>query len=473
MLVDGKIARGIVTRDLVTGEFSSASPVDAVLLCVPAGTATCSTCRPTRRTATSPPSWRAHKRGAALREPLLHPDPPDLHPGASGELPVEAHAHERERCATTAGSGSRRRPATRAAPNEIPDVRARLLPRAQVPRASATSSRATSPRATPSRSATRACGVGRDRAGSCTSTSATPSRDGRRHDRRIGTGTSSTCTSASPARTPTRSRCASTPRPTTRWVACGWTTTWMSTIPGLFVLGEANFSDHGANRLGASALMQGLADGYFVVSLRRSASHLATAAARADVGTDGTSAFARGRGPRARASRPPRRRATAAARWTPSTASSACVMLGLLSGCRPEPRRGPRESGRDRQDPRSCGGVLGGRAVLGDEGLPSTRASSRRPAASRTSWSSPSSMVRRRAPPRGVVRRALPRGVPDRGERGPARRRELFSYVAAWEYRGDGGTPSCTASRCTSKFVKPTSGATNERATPRRSEAGH
>ncbi len=39
----------------------------------------------------------------------------------------------------------------------------------------------------------------------------------------------------------------------------------MSTIPGLYVLGEANFSDHGANRLGASALMQGLADGYFVL----------------------------------------------------------------------------------------------------------------------------------------------------------------------------------------------------------------
>lgn len=39
----------------------------------------------------------------------------------------------------------------------------------------------------------------------------------------------------------------------------------MSTIPGLFVLGEANFSDHGSNRLGASALMQGLADGYFII----------------------------------------------------------------------------------------------------------------------------------------------------------------------------------------------------------------
>jgi succinate dehydrogenase / fumarate reductase flavoprotein subunit len=39
----------------------------------------------------------------------------------------------------------------------------------------------------------------------------------------------------------------------------------MSTLPGLFVVGEANFSDHGANRLGASALMQGLADGYFIL----------------------------------------------------------------------------------------------------------------------------------------------------------------------------------------------------------------
>jgi len=39
----------------------------------------------------------------------------------------------------------------------------------------------------------------------------------------------------------------------------------MTTVPGLFSIGEANFSDHGANRLGASALMQGLADGYFVL----------------------------------------------------------------------------------------------------------------------------------------------------------------------------------------------------------------
>jgi succinate dehydrogenase / fumarate reductase, flavoprotein subunit len=50
----------------------------------------------------------------------------------------------------------------------------------------------------------------------------------------------------------------------------------MSTIPGLFVLGEANFSDHGANRLGASALMQGLADGYFIIPYTIG-SYLATA----------------------------------------------------------------------------------------------------------------------------------------------------------------------------------------------------
>ncbi len=47
----------------------------------------------------------------------------------------------------------------------------------------------------------------------------------------------------------------------------GLITTLDQTIPGCFVAGEANFSDHGANRLGASALMQGLADGYLVFTL--------------------------------------------------------------------------------------------------------------------------------------------------------------------------------------------------------------
>jgi len=59
----------------------------------------------------------------------------------------------------------------------------------------------------------------------------------------------------------------------------------MSNIPGLFVLGEANFSDHGANRLGASALMQGLADGYFVLPATIS-EYLAGQLGQAPVGTD-------------------------------------------------------------------------------------------------------------------------------------------------------------------------------------------
>src|SRR5687768_13890199 len=58
----------------------------------------------------------------------------------------------------------------------------------------------------------------------------------------------------------------------------------MSTIPGLHVMGEANFSDHGANRLGASALMQGLADGYFVIPYTIG-NYLATQSAKR-IGTD-------------------------------------------------------------------------------------------------------------------------------------------------------------------------------------------
>ena len=60
----------------------------------------------------------------------------------------------------------------------------------------------------------------------------------------------------------------------------------MSTIPGLFVLGEANFSDHGANRLGANALMQGLADGYFIIPCTL-AGYLSDAG-NSNVGTDHT-----------------------------------------------------------------------------------------------------------------------------------------------------------------------------------------
>lgn len=63
----------------------------------------------------------------------------------------------------------------------------------------------------------------------------------------------------------------------------------MTSVPGLFALGEANFSDHGANRLGASALMQGLADGYFVIPYTLG-NYLATSQPADKLGTD-TAAF--------------------------------------------------------------------------------------------------------------------------------------------------------------------------------------
>jgi succinate dehydrogenase / fumarate reductase flavoprotein subunit len=58
----------------------------------------------------------------------------------------------------------------------------------------------------------------------------------------------------------------------------------MSNLPGLFVLGEANFSDHGANRLGANALLQGLADGYFIIP--QTIAHYLAGTTRAPVATD-------------------------------------------------------------------------------------------------------------------------------------------------------------------------------------------
>ena len=105
-----------------------------------------------------------------------------------------------------------------------------------------------------------------------------------------------------------------------------------STIPGLFVTGEANFSDHGANRLGASALMQGLADGYFVLpnTIR-------------DYLADGpferiTEDHPRWSRPASRSRAGSRRscRSRARARWTATTASSArsCGTTAAWSGPR-------------------------------------------------------------------------------------------------------------------------------------------
>ena len=94
--------------------------------------------------------------------------------------------------------------------------------------------------------------------------------------------------------------------------------------PGLFVLGEANFSDHGANRLGASALMQGLADGYFVIPYTIG-DYLGVDEARAGRRRRTRSSKAAEADVAARIEQAARR-STASARSTRSTASSASIM---------------------------------------------------------------------------------------------------------------------------------------------------
>ena len=135
----------------------------------------------------------------------------------------------------------------------------------------------------------------------------------------------------------------------------------MSTIPGLHVIGEANFSDHGANRLGASALMQGLADGYFVVPLhdrRLPRIEQARAGRRADnpeVRRDGSG------GARAHGAAP-RRQGQAHGRVVPSrarqdrcgsTAAWRATRRGLTKALEIIPQACARSSGRDVRMPGS------------------------------------------------------------------------------------------------------------------------
>ena len=119
VVVDGQ-ARGIVARDLrhrrdrvARRPTPSCSP--------PAATATSSTSRPTPWTPTSPRPGARTSAGALLRQPLLHADPPDLHPGQR-RLPVEAHADERVAAQRRPRLGAEEARATTAPPEQIPEA---------------------------------------------------------------------------------------------------------------------------------------------------------------------------------------------------------------------------------------------------------------------------------------------------------------------------------------------------------------
>ena len=203
-----------------------------------------------------------------------------------------------------------------------------------------------------------------------------------------------------------------------------------SSITGLFVTGEANFSDHGANRLGASALMQGLADGYFVLphTLR---DYLAEGPFE-EIDEDHP-AVVEARDGRPGADREvPLDQRQPLRRQLPPRARPHHVGV-LRHGAQ---RRGPAQG--DRHDPRAQARVLdrpqGARHRRHPqpeprEGRPGGRLHRARRAD-----------VHRRAQPARVLRRPLPRE--SQTEDGEALRHDdEFAYVAAWEWAGEDETP--------------------------------
>jgi len=258
VIVDG-IARGIVTRDLVTGAYDCYA-ADAVVLCT-GGYGNVFYLSTNAKSCNVTAAWRAHKRGAYFANPCFTQIHPTCIP-ASGQhqskLTLMSESLRNDgRVWVPKEKGDKR------APNEIPDADRDYFLERRYPAFGNLV-----PRDVASRAAKERCdagfGVG--------ATGYAVYLDFRDAIARDGVDTIrdkygnlfhmyDKITAEDPYKSPMRIY------PALHYTMGGL---WVdynleSTIPGLFVLGEANFSDHGANRLGASALMQGLADGYFII----------------------------------------------------------------------------------------------------------------------------------------------------------------------------------------------------------------
>ena len=265
VVVDGR-ARGIIVRDMVTGEIETYFADVVVLASGGYGNVFFLSTNAMGCNVTA--TWRAHRKGALHGQPLLHADPPDLHP-RHRPPPVQAHADERVAAQRRPHLGAEEAGRLRQEPARHPRGGPRLLPRAHLPGVRQPRSSRHRERARPRTCATRAvASATRSRAYAAASTSTSPTRSsgsGRPAiEEKYGNlfDMYARITGEDPYAVPMRIY------PAVHYVMGGLWVDYdlQSTIPGLFVTGEANFSDHGANRLGASALMQGLADGYFVLS---------------------------------------------------------------------------------------------------------------------------------------------------------------------------------------------------------------
>jgi succinate dehydrogenase / fumarate reductase flavoprotein subunit len=257
-VIDGR-ARGIVVRDLVTGEIRSHA-ADAVVLGT-GGYGNVFYLSTNAKGSNATAIWRAYKRGAAFANPCftqIHPTCIPVSGEYQSKLTLMSESLRNDGRVWVPLAQDDNRP-----PNEIPEAERDYYLERKYP-----SFGNLAPRDIASRGAKEVCDEGRGVGESGLGVYL----DFTDAIRRLGEATISErygnlfemyqrITDENPYKVPMRIY------PAVHYTMGGLWVDYnlMSTIPGLHVIGEANFSDHGANRLGASALMQGLADGYFVI----------------------------------------------------------------------------------------------------------------------------------------------------------------------------------------------------------------
>src|SRR6202046_3786289 len=258
ILIDGR-ARGIVTRNLITGKVDS-HMADAVVLAT-GGYGNVYYLSTNAKGSNAPAIWRAHKRGALFANPCftqIHPTCIPVSGEYQSKLTLMSESLRNDGRVWVPLKKGDKRP-----PNQIPEAERDYYLERRYP-----SFGNLVPRDVASRNAKAVCdegrGVGESGLGVYLDFGESIKRLG---NKTIGERYGNLfemyerITNEDPYKVPMRIY------PATHYTMGGLWVDYhlMSTIPGLFVLGEANFSDHGANRLGASALMQGLSDGYFVI----------------------------------------------------------------------------------------------------------------------------------------------------------------------------------------------------------------
>ncbi|MGY4721031.1 fumarate reductase/succinate dehydrogenase flavoprotein subunit [Naumannella cuiyingiana] len=258
ILVDGK-ARGIVTRDLITGEVEP-HLADCVILCT-GGYGNVFFLSTNAMGCNVTASWRAHRKGALFGNPCytqIHPTCIPVSGDYQSKLTLMSESLRNDGRIWVPKSGEDKRD-----PREIPEADRDYYLERRYPAFGNLV-----PRDIASRAAKYVCdegrGVGPGGLGVYLDFADAIARLGRKAvEAKYGNlfDMYAQITGENPYEVPMRIY------PAVHYTMGGLWVDYdlQSTIPGLFVGGEANFSDHGANRLGASALMQGLADGYFVL----------------------------------------------------------------------------------------------------------------------------------------------------------------------------------------------------------------